>query len=139
MPTKVLLDTSFIIALINRDDPYHQRAVELDRELVTAKATVVVHWGILLEIGDGFARLGRRQLGTALLTKLMSEREYELQPLTLDLISRAANLYTLRSDKEWSLTDCVSFELMKALNLRDALTADTHFRQAGFTPLLLGT
>ena len=49
----VLLDTSFIIALENRDDPFHARAKSLDRELMQENAVLVVHWGILLEVGDG--------------------------------------------------------------------------------------
>jgi hypothetical protein len=56
----VLFDTSFVVAVENRDDPYHNRAKDLDRQLLAELATFLLHWGILLEIGDGYARLGRR-------------------------------------------------------------------------------
>ena len=46
-------------------------------------------------------------------------------------------LYRARSDKDWGLTDCVSFALMKREGIREALTADVHFRQAGLVALLL--
>jgi predicted nucleic acid-binding protein len=36
----------------------------------------------------------------------------------------------------WSFTDCFSFILMRELRLREALSKDQHFRDAGFTPLL---
>ena len=39
----------------------------------------------------------------------------------------------------WSFTDCLSFVVMQAHELRDALTADAHFEQAGFRALLRGT
>ena len=39
-------------------------------------------------------------------------------------------LYRSRPDKGWSLTDCISFILMKRYALQDALTADHHFVQA---------
>ena len=39
-------------------------------------------------------------------------------------------------DQGWSFTDGFSFCVMRALGLRNALTADAHFRQAGFNPLL---
>jgi predicted nucleic acid-binding protein len=46
------------------------------------------------------------------------------------------NLYAQRPDKDWSLTDCISFVVMKRLRLTEALTADKHFEQAGFKVLL---
>jgi len=47
-------------------------------------------------------------------------------------------LYRGRQDKDWGLTDCLSFALMEQEGMREALTADVHFRQAGFRALLLG-
>lgn len=44
--------------------------------------------------------------------------------------------YRQRRDKEWSLTDCISFVVMQEEQLTEALTADRHFEQAGFKPLL---
>lgn len=43
---------------------------------------------------------------------------------------------TERPDKDWSLTDCISFLVMKDFGLTDAFTADHHFEQAGFTAWL---
>src|SRR5437899_12166806 len=50
---------------------------------------------------------------------------------------RAGDRRRLRSDKEWGLTDCISFALMKQEGIAEALTADAHFRQAGCKALLL--
>ena len=41
-----------------------------------------------------------------------------------------------RSDKSWSLTDCISFVVMGEHGITDALTGDRHFEQAGFRALL---
>ena len=41
-------------------------------------------------------------------------------------------LYTSRTDKDWSLTDCLSFAVMNQRGLLESLTADHHFEQAGF-------
>jgi uncharacterized protein len=46
---------------------------------------------------------------------------------------RGTDLYNARSDKGWSLTDCISFEVMREHGLTEALTADHHFTQAGFS------
>jgi predicted nucleic acid-binding protein len=54
------------------------------------------------------------------------------------LFSRGHQLFIDRPDKTWGLTDCISFALMQERNIRDALTADRHFEQAGFVALLRG-
>jgi uncharacterized protein len=133
----IFLDTSFLIALENQDDPHHPLAKKLDRKLLRQKATLVLHRGIELEIGDGYAHENRRQYGVELLQKIQEEDRYWLVPITETLIQKARQLYRDRKDKEWGLTDCVSFALMKQEGITEALTADVHFRQAGFTALLL--
>ncbi len=138
MPRRtVLLDTSFILALENKDDPHHARAKALDRELLENQGILLFHWGILFEILDGYARVSRRAKGLQLLAKFESEQGYRLCPITEPLLQEALKLYRTRPDKDWGLTDCASFALMKQEGVAEALTADVHFRQAGFTALLL--
>jgi len=45
-------------------------------------------------------------------------------------------LYQQRPDKEWGLTDCISFVVMQEQGISEAFTSDHHFTQAGFTILL---
>lgn len=56
--------------------------------------------------------------------------------LTPELLDRGVSLLRNRPDKEWPLTDCISFVVMQEQGLSDALTADRHFEQAGFKSLL---
>jgi predicted nucleic acid-binding protein len=57
-------------------------------------------------------------------------------PAEQSLFDRAVELYDRRPDKAWSLTDCTSFTIMNDYTLRDALTGDHHFEQAGFNVLM---
>jgi predicted nucleic acid-binding protein len=133
----VLLDTSFILALENKDDLHHQRARDLDAALLADHAVLLLHWGILLELADGYARVSRRAKGLQLLAKFEEEDSYRIAPITDSLLRDALSLYRARHDKDWGLTDCISFVLMTREGITEALTADVHFRQAGFTALLL--
>lgn len=45
---------------------------------------------------------------------------------------KARELFFRYRDKDFSFTDCTSFILMRELKLREALTTDHHFLQAGF-------
>ncbi len=133
----VLLDTSFVLALENRDDRHHERAKTLDRRLTREGCDYLVHWGIVFEVADGYARIGRRSKALQLLEKLRTEEGFILEPITEPVFQEAVSLSCARRDKEWSLTDCVSFVVMRQHGIAEALTADAHFRQAGFTALLL--
>lgn len=133
----VLMDTSFIIALENTRDPYHEIAARLDRDLNARAIEYVSHWAVLLEIGDGYARRNRRRRGEQLLANFDEYAQYRICPINDNLFLSAKALYMSRPDKEWGLTDCVSFVLMEREGIKEALTADPHFRQAGFVPLLL--
>jgi uncharacterized protein len=57
--------------------------------------------------------------------------------LTPDLYLDSYKLYVDRPDKDWGLTDCSSFEIMRRKRIVQALTADEHFVQAGYQALLL--
>jgi uncharacterized protein len=134
---QVLLDTSFILALENRDDPLYEKAKTIARDLALEEAILVIHWGIMLEIGDGYARVDRREKGCKLLDKIQHEEGFQIVPLTESLFTNALALHRDRPDKNWGLTDCISFILMQQEGISEALTADIHFRQAGFKAVLL--
>lgn len=65
------------------------------------------------------------------------KKNYVLLPLSEFILAEAITLYQSRDDKEWGLTDCLSFVVMTQLGVSEALTADIHLRQAGFHALLL--
>jgi len=67
---------------------------------------------------------------------LRSDAKFRVLPSSPQLYTAGLNLYRRRRDKLWQLTDCVSFAAMKQQHLREALTGDQHFKQAGFTALL---
>jgi hypothetical protein len=71
-----------------------------------------------------------------LLDSLETDPKVDIVPVSEPLYARALQLYCERPDKEWGLTDCVSFLVMRDRSLSEALTTDEHFQQAGFRALL---
>ncbi len=65
--------------------------------------------------------------------------QIEVVPFSEELSAGALPLFADRSDKEWSLTDCLSFIIMSSRNIEEALTIDHHFEQAGFRAILSDT
>ena len=128
----VFADTFFYLALLNSGDPLHQRAVEeskVNRGIVTTEF-------VLLELGNACARAEDHADFLALVEGMRGSRRVEVVPLESRLLNEGLELMAQRSDKDWSLTDCISFVVMEARGLRRALTGDHHFEQAGFQALL---
>ena len=67
--------------------------------------------------------------------RIRHDPRIEVVPCSGELSASALRLFTDRSDKDWSLTDCLSFVVMGRRNIREALTADHHFEQAGLHPV----
>jgi predicted nucleic acid-binding protein len=77
-----------------------------------------------------------RHAAVQLLDSLEADPTVETVSLSNELYARALQLYRERPDKEWGLTDCVSFLVMRDRGLTEALTTYEHFQQAGFRALL---
>ena len=129
----VFADTAFFLALINSRDQHHARASELNATLESPLLTTA--W-VLLEFANALSASRSRVRFEQVLTRLRAEPNVEIVAPDADLFERGCQLYISRTDKEWSLTDCISFVVMTERVLSDALTADHHFEQAGFHALL---
>ena len=128
----VFADTSFYLALLRGDDPVHSQALAESR---TAHSIVTTEF-ILLELGNACARAADHADFLALVAGLRASPRAIIVPLGSHFLDRGMQLMSERQDKDWSLTDCVSFVVMKEHGLHDALTTDRHFEQAGFKALL---
>jgi len=129
----VFADTSYYVALLSPGDIHHAQAVELSR---TLRRPVVVTEFVLLELANSLSQVGARQLFVRVNNHLRSDRSVQVIPALTELFGRGCELYAARPDKDWSLTDCISFVVMEERDLLEALTADRHFEQAGFQKLL---
>lgn len=130
----VFADTVFWIALIVKQDQHHDRAQKWSLR-ITGRITTT--GPVMVETANALSRPPWRSHGVALIEHLFRRPDVEVVPFSPELWRRGWDLYRNRPDKAWSLTDCISFLVMKDAGLVDALTADDHFRQAGFRAVLL--
>lgn len=140
MPAEpVFIDTSYVYALINRNDQWHSTASQLAHQIAAKSLRTVTTEFVISEIADGLAAVGFRKAAAAAIRVLYGSADTDIVPASSELVRRALELYEARDDKGWGLTDCSSFVVMGDLGIGDALSSDIHFRQAGFRPLLLET
>jgi predicted nucleic acid-binding protein len=129
----VFADRFYYLGLVNPGDGRHSEAVEFSRKLPVCSITTA--W-VLTEVADAPAGLMQRGVFLALLNRLRHDPTVTIVPPSQSLFDRGIELYARRPDKEWSLTDSISFVVMHRHGITDALTGDRHFEQAGFTILL---
>lgn len=135
MKKPLFIDTSYILALVNTRDEFHLQAKnvadQVDDKLITTEA-------VLTEVGNALAKPQWREIAVETLEDMRNDDDVEILSVDSELFSKALKFYSSRIDKEWGLTDCISFVVMKDRKLKDALTSDHHFEQAGFQALLRG-
>jgi predicted nucleic acid-binding protein len=126
-------DTFYFVALINMDDAAHEAAKALTAELRTP--IVTTDW-VLVETADAVAPVRLQRKFLPFVEFLRAHKLVEIVPADRQILDEAIELYDSRGDKDWPLTDCISFTLMQERGIVEALTADRHFEQAGFVALM---
>ena len=130
--THVFADTFYYLALLDETDQFHDEAVALTLD---GRWSVVTTSWVLVELANALAAPLNRRVFCQFEKALRSRTDVTVVPPRRDVFDAWLSLYRNRPDKEWSLTDCISFVVMQHQGIADALTGDHHFRQAGFNAL----
>ena len=133
---KVFADTGYWIAVVNPHDDLHDKALQVSASL--GPHLIVTSEMVLSEVAAYFSDKGSRlrQGVVDLIRSIRRNPNSRVVPQTSLQFQDALALYEQSSDKEWSLTDCSSFLIMRELQITESLAHDKHFEQAGFVALL---
>jgi uncharacterized protein len=131
-------DTSGWGNLFDTSQPYHHQTANLYRIAHQQGQPIVTTNYVLTELVALLTsplKMSRPQI-IQIVNSIKSSPNIEIVHIDAALDQKAWQLLVSRQDKTWSLVDCASFVLMQERGISDALTADHHFEQAGFTRLL---
>ena len=135
----VFVDTSFYVAILNRRDRLRRRAQLLYAELTSRGDVVFVTTeAVLVELLTRMSGFGAeaRDLAADFVTRLAADPRVTIVPFTSESFAAGLDLYRRRSDKTYSMTDCMSMALCKQQKIAEILTSDHDFQQERFTILL---
>jgi predicted nucleic acid-binding protein len=136
MAADLFMDTSGLYALADRRDPLRARARKEVETRVAASARLILTDYIL----DEACTLAKTRDGSLAALRLLESVEasagFRLEWVGPDRFAAAKAWFRKHADHAYSFTDCASFVVMRELRLRDALTSDRHFAEAGFRALL---
>jgi predicted nucleic acid-binding protein len=129
----VFVDTSFFIALLDDDEDRHCEAVAHWRWAATERLCVVTSNYVVLEA----CAVLQRRLGVPAMRKVVRQI---LEPVAVEWVTRddherAVEALLVADRQRLSLVDCVSFEVMRRLDVQECLAFDRHFAEQGFSPV----
>jgi uncharacterized protein len=130
---QVFIDTSYLLALSLSDDDYHDHALAWNKAI---RAPLVTTEYVLVEYADALAKAHLRSQAHRAIILLRSNPSVTIVSGLTEMLEKGLHLYVSRHDKDWELTDCISFQTMSERGIIDAATSDHHFEQAGSRALL---
>ncbi|MFN0096111.1 MAG: type II toxin-antitoxin system VapC family toxin [Dehalococcoidia bacterium] len=137
MPESVFVDSAFLIGLTDARDSSRQIALELMDQLTRSRTNLTTSDAILIEYANYFSRGGNYRLTVAgFIDRIRDHAGWEIVTVSIGLVMRAESRYRRYTDKDWSMTDCISMELMLDRKLKRIATTDHGFEQAGFEVLM---
>lgn len=133
MNSIVFVDTSGWLAAINTRDSHYHDVVETYNDLVAKRTSFVTSNLVVAEMHILIVRDRGASAGCALLDAIYTDPLYRVVAADRDLESEATNRWLRRfTDQRFSLTDAVSFEIMRRERIGEALALDHHFEVAGY-------
>ncbi len=132
----VFADSAFLYALVDRRDAAHRAAVAALHSLASDQRRLISTDYV---VGEALT-LAKSRAGSLAARRLLDRIEATAL-MRMDWIgparfADAKAFFRKHADHGYSFTDCTSFIVMRELGLRDVLTTDRHFVEAGFRLLL---
>lgn len=131
----VFVDTGAWISLLSQGDKYRNQALEVRQQLQALDCSLITSSAVVLEVGDGLSKRNLRHFSAPFRALLLAPK-VEVVVIDAAWLDAGWKLFEARSDKQWSLTDCLSFAIMREYELSNAFAHDHHFEQAGFKVLI---
>jgi len=132
---KVFADTQYWIAIVKPGDSLAAAAKasrsSLGEVFIVTTDEVLIEFLSALSKGEHM-----RKQASRMVRAILENPNVRVMPQTRDSFLKGLTFYETRSDKEYSLTDCISMNVMKAESLEEVLTNDHHFDQEGFSILI---
>jgi uncharacterized protein len=129
---KIFADTFYWIALLNPKDDWYDSVIKVSQSI--ANSQIITTEEVLTEVLTFYSNSGSRQRKRTVnfIKQIMNNPTVQVIPQNHESFIAGLNLYEKRLDKGYSLTDCVSMNIMNQLEIIEVLTHDQHFTQEGF-------
>ena len=132
----VFADTLYWGAALHPHDQYRAQVISAREAL--GEVRLVTTDEVLTELLEGLAQRGThlREAAARAARMILDDRRVTVHPQSRQSFLAGLRLYEQRSDKGYSLVDCISMTTMRRQGILEILTNDHHFIQEGFRVVL---
>jgi len=132
---RVFVDTSYWIAIVKRKDQWAEASKRARKNL--GDAILITTDEVLIKFLAALSRgPSLRRAAVRMVRAIVDNANVRVIQQTREGFLKGVTLYEERPDKEYSLTDCISMNVMELHSLTEVLTNDHHFEQEGFNVLI---
>lgn len=132
----VFADSLYWIAIARPNDPWKEPSHLARKSL--GDVILVTTDEVLTEFLTALGKSGQqlREAAVRMVRAILQNPNVKVVPQTHDGFLKGIDRYDNRRDKQYSLTDCISMNVMESEKIDDVLTNDHHFVQEGFRVLI---
>jgi uncharacterized protein len=132
MSKYIFTDTSALIAVLNKKDQYHEQATITLTTILKGPAKFLITTHIFAETITRIARKVSQQAAITAGTHIRNEARIVMVTPTQDAVDQAWDIFQSYHDQQFSFVDCISFAVMREMDLSRAFAFDKHFSIMGF-------
>ena len=130
---KIFVDTGAWIALADKNDKHHASAVEVYGLIRKRNIKLFITDYIFDETVTWLLYKIRHKVACDWGNRILNSRMVELVKVNTEHIHAAWKLFQKYQDQTFSFTDCLSFQIMEALDIKIVFAYDSHFSTVGFS------
>jgi predicted nucleic acid-binding protein len=133
---KVFIDTLYWLAIVLPGDPWQTPAKKAKSSI--GNIFMVTTDEVLTEFLNALSKGGEhmRKQAVQMVKKILENPNVKVIPQSRDSFLNGLELYGQRADKAYSLTDCISMNVIEKESITEVLTNDKHFEQEGYVVLI---
>lgn len=135
MTSSIFIDTSALIALMNKKDQFHARAIDILALITKGNNDLIISSHVFAETVTRIARKVSAKQAILAGNIIRNNDRIKIIIPQENLIDDAWRIFQKYQDQTFSFVDCISFALMKELRLTKAFAFDKHFKIIGFETL----
>ena len=120
----------------HKKDALHKKGTTLQKELIRLDFQFITTDFVTTELLNYFSVVDLKPFAIKIVDLIKSAHDWEVVSIDQGMLDRGYDLYKKMTDKDWSLTDCISIVLARERKITQVFTHDHHFEQAGFEILL---